>query len=401
MSHEDVELVNSRRIRPAPKKMVLVALADYRNRDGRCFPSIPNIADMAGLAERQTIRLLKSLVADGLIASKPGGGRSSTRYALNFPAIRALPIVRGRDRVRDDTLEMSRTTLRGVLEDTSGVSSVTHEPGIEPGKNQEEAPRKRAISRAFASRGKTKTLTLKDWRDSLPADELPLPAGDPIYSYSEAIVPTMVAVAWHAFKAKFFICRPDERRADWRGYFREHVQLDYLRLWTFEASGAAKWTTAGLQALHALNASARDSAAQEGAREVEEVDRAAGRAAADSALAVNAAASAPATHFVDASIDPTQEAERTAAAEAMRQSRIDSFKAMQEDAGKRRAEAVTRQTAAEAKQKADHAADDAQREVAMAELAAHQAKPRVAAALDFLRRHATGARADPQSNCVP
>ncbi len=272
MTHQDVELVNSRRIRPPARKMVLVALADYRNgKDGRCFPSIAKVADMAGLGERQTIRLLQSLIAEGLVSSTPGRDGASTRYALNFAAIRALPIVRGREYLADEAAASDRVspvTGGSVLDDTPPLSPVSHESGIQSVRNTGVPTRKLAGPSALAAQGGkskrvlTKALTCSQWIEAIKAaGEFAIPAGDPIFDYCDdvGIAPEMFDVAWAKFKRVFTTGEGKSKRCtDWPERFREdYVRENKGRLWFIERAGtAAKWTTAGLQAHADLRATA-------------------------------------------------------------------------------------------------------------------------------------------------
>jgi hypothetical protein len=55
--------------------LVLLALADWANDAGECWPSVPKIAQKSRLTERQTYKVLKQLQADGVITIRRGGGR--------------------------------------------------------------------------------------------------------------------------------------------------------------------------------------------------------------------------------------------------------------------------------------------------------------------------------------
>lgn len=62
-------------------KLLLVALADFADDGGRCWPSVPRLAAMTGLGERSVRRLLPDLVAAGLVAVEHQQGRNN-RYTL-------------------------------------------------------------------------------------------------------------------------------------------------------------------------------------------------------------------------------------------------------------------------------------------------------------------------------
>jgi DNA-binding IscR family transcriptional regulator len=55
--------------------LVLLALADWADDQGRCWPSVPAIAQKARLKERQVYNILQKFRADEIIQCAPGGGR--------------------------------------------------------------------------------------------------------------------------------------------------------------------------------------------------------------------------------------------------------------------------------------------------------------------------------------
>lgn len=76
---------------PAQRKLVLLALADNANDEGRCWPSQPTIARKASLSVRALRDHLHALEADGWIAILAlGNGRGkSTEYLLAADRIKA------------------------------------------------------------------------------------------------------------------------------------------------------------------------------------------------------------------------------------------------------------------------------------------------------------------------
>lgn len=68
--------------------LTLLALADWSDDDGNCFPSVRKIAEKVRLKERQAQRVVHSLIADGfvLVTGNALGGApgSSRRYRLNL-----------------------------------------------------------------------------------------------------------------------------------------------------------------------------------------------------------------------------------------------------------------------------------------------------------------------------
>ena len=57
--------------------LVMLALADFANDTGECWPSIPVLAQKARLSDRQTMRVLNTLQSSGeLRRSRSNGGRN-------------------------------------------------------------------------------------------------------------------------------------------------------------------------------------------------------------------------------------------------------------------------------------------------------------------------------------
>jgi hypothetical protein len=63
--------------------LVLLALADYADDHGICWPDIPSLAAKARISDRRTIDIIKTLEEDGAILFHRGGGRGKrSRYAI-------------------------------------------------------------------------------------------------------------------------------------------------------------------------------------------------------------------------------------------------------------------------------------------------------------------------------
>jgi hypothetical protein len=95
MSFAATAVVWKASVKPAPKKLVLLALADCLNDDtGQLNPSMRKIAAMASCSKSQAQRHVHALVADGLVtvvANSAGGRPGATpRYALDMQRIEAL-----------------------------------------------------------------------------------------------------------------------------------------------------------------------------------------------------------------------------------------------------------------------------------------------------------------------
>lgn len=62
--------------------MVLIALADFADKEGRCWPSMATIAKKARMSERGARNCVQRLIADGWLVIERGGGRSCSNGYL-------------------------------------------------------------------------------------------------------------------------------------------------------------------------------------------------------------------------------------------------------------------------------------------------------------------------------
>ena len=68
--------------------LVLLALADWADDRGRCWPSVPAIAQKARMKERQVYNILRKFRTDEVIRCEPGRGRGhNTVYLINTAKI--------------------------------------------------------------------------------------------------------------------------------------------------------------------------------------------------------------------------------------------------------------------------------------------------------------------------
>ena len=78
-------------LRPHARKLVLIALSNYSDQDGRCWPSVQSIADIAQLDRRSVQRHLHELEEAGWVRREPSyqdGRQRCNVYRLQIEAIR-------------------------------------------------------------------------------------------------------------------------------------------------------------------------------------------------------------------------------------------------------------------------------------------------------------------------
>jgi hypothetical protein len=103
--------------------LALLALADWSDDDGRCWPSIKSVSKKIRLQPRQAQRVVHQLIEDGflsVIGNMNGGAPGMSRqYRINLKRLTG---------VTGDARRVSRETQTGVVGDTQ----TTMEPSIEP-----------------------------------------------------------------------------------------------------------------------------------------------------------------------------------------------------------------------------------------------------------------------------
>jgi len=124
--------------------LVLLALADWANDEGYCWPSVGAIAKKVRLSTRQVHRILKQFEDEDVIAIERGGGRSvSNRYRLNMQNILATPnsVERSTETVtpvsvKPKTVTFAIETVTWASQNSdicdSAIRKNRQEPSIEP-----------------------------------------------------------------------------------------------------------------------------------------------------------------------------------------------------------------------------------------------------------------------------
>lgn len=99
--------------------LTLLAMADFADDNGICWPSIPTLAKKARVSERQMFRILSELKSSGEIETvKIGGGRKSTTYK----------ILKGQ--TPDKTSPLTQMTLTPDTDDRAPLPSVSPDPSL-------------------------------------------------------------------------------------------------------------------------------------------------------------------------------------------------------------------------------------------------------------------------------
>lgn len=214
--------------------LAMLALADWSDDDGRCYPSVSALAKKIRLKERQTQNAVRSLIEQGYVAvigNEAGGAPGMTRrYRV---AIERLTGAAECTPPKVDGCTVVRET--GAAECTQTVN----EPSV--------------VISTQRARKKSKALPLTDWLAQVAAaGEKAIPDDDPVRSYAaKAGIPDdFLLLGWVEFKARY--TQPDAKTyTDWRQVFRNAVRGNWLKLW-FVKDGQYQLTTAGQQAQQLL-----------------------------------------------------------------------------------------------------------------------------------------------------
>ena len=142
MSHVATAWAYRQHIDQGPK-FVLVALADFADENGTCYPGQDRIARMTGMHRSSVVRHLKTLEELGLVSrtrrATTGGFRTSDRYVLHLGTNVAESNV-APSNVAETNVADSADLSRNLSEPTSQSATGTVR---EPPENRKEGTRKR------------------------------------------------------------------------------------------------------------------------------------------------------------------------------------------------------------------------------------------------------------------
>lgn len=131
--------------------LTALALADFANDEGECFPFMKTIAQKARLSVRQIQKIIKNFEADGFLSVKRSQGRGKKPSFTLKKVNSATPFA--------DRKKVNSGTIKGELCDIKKVNSATlpiykDEPSLEPLENRENADAKTAPPQDKKSQGR-------------------------------------------------------------------------------------------------------------------------------------------------------------------------------------------------------------------------------------------------------
>jgi len=117
-----MSLVWSRAPYSSSTLLVLLALADWANEDGICWPSIQTLSKKARVERRSTQYIIRKLAADGIIEIEEGRGRGHQhKYQIKVHKLRPLQELKG-----------ASSDMEKVQSDAQKVQPIAHDPLVEP-----------------------------------------------------------------------------------------------------------------------------------------------------------------------------------------------------------------------------------------------------------------------------
>lgn len=136
--------------------LVMLALADWANDEGVCWPSVPSIAQKCRTSERTVQRIIRQMQDAGFLEVTVRRGRTHTNlYRIKVPTCQVLFTV---EPVKGDKCDMEKVTNEAEFE-LKGDIAVSPEPPVST------EPSKKQPSRAEPAFELPDWVPLEDWYD--------------------------------------------------------------------------------------------------------------------------------------------------------------------------------------------------------------------------------------------
>jgi Helix-turn-helix domain len=143
--------------------LVLLALADWANDDGVCWPAIDSIAEKCRVSPRTAQRIVKELEECDLLEVTRKRGRTHTNtYRLKVPTCQVLFDVKGANVTPLNNEKVTNETEKVTPEVIKGDTAMSPEP-LEPPKPEPSKPKKVNFKK-FQPPG---WVPIRDWEDWL------------------------------------------------------------------------------------------------------------------------------------------------------------------------------------------------------------------------------------------
>ena len=212
--------------------LMLLAIADFADDDGRAYPAVTTLATKCRIKPRAANYLLAALKVSGELDIRLNEGPRGTnlyRVALDRLGVQSVA-------------PLQRIAPTPAKDCSIPLQRIADEPSL----NHQE-PKRRARKRADPSE-----LTFSDWyaRTKLGVEGGKIFEPEScLHAYRKKVKLSndFVALAWQVFKAKH--AESQKKQLDWRRTFETYVRNGFLRLWYVDkVSGDYMLSTVGVQA---------------------------------------------------------------------------------------------------------------------------------------------------------
>lgn len=218
--------------------LMLVAIADFSDDDGRSFPSVATLADKCRMKPRNCRYLLRTLEDSGeLSIVQNAGPRGANLYHINLNLL-GMQHSAGVQRLAGVQPSAATPAMdcRKPLQPIAAKPSVNHQ---EPSEGKKR--RSRSAEKTFA-----------EWIDDVRASgEKPVSDYLAVWDYAKKIgLPDeFIQLAWLKFRDRYTTDDnyKGKKYADWRRTFLNAVRDNWFKLW-YRNGDAFLLTTAGQQA---------------------------------------------------------------------------------------------------------------------------------------------------------
>lgn len=140
--------------------LVMLALADWANDEGVCWPSIPAIAQKCRTSERTVQRILRNMQQSGFLEITIRRGRNHTNlYKLKVPTCQVLFKI---EEVKGDICDIEKVT-NGAEAPVKGDIAMSPEPPVKPEPSKKQPSKARVPDSFFLP----DWVPVEDWHDWL------------------------------------------------------------------------------------------------------------------------------------------------------------------------------------------------------------------------------------------
>ncbi len=214
--------------------LALLALADWSDDDGRCFPSMASIAKKIRLSRSQAQRTVHSLINANYIAvigNEFGGARGSSRkYQILIHKLTGSTDATGGVHATGSRDAHDGSHACGDTGSTHATQTI-NEPSKEP------------------SDKKSSPIPLKKYLEICKDKNVkPIPDDSSVFEFAaKANIPLeYLKLGWYSFRDEH-IANDKKKQANWPLTFLNYVRNDYLKVWSFNKEGECFLTTKGKQ----------------------------------------------------------------------------------------------------------------------------------------------------------